>query len=125
MGKKIKILLVEDEAIIAQYLSLELELEGHEVCGYVATGEEAIQKALSEKPDLILMDINLLGEMDGIQAAEKILEYNYIPIIFMTGYSKLEFTSRAQKLNPLGYFNKPIEVEILSPLIEKTFAYNV
>ncbi|RLC47277.1 MAG: hypothetical protein DRI23_11505 [Candidatus Cloacimonadota bacterium] len=122
MNKKVKILLVEDEAIVAQYLSLELELEGYEVCGYVATGEEAIQKALEEKPDLILMDINILGDIDGIQAAEEILKQRYIPIIFMTGYSKLEFTSRAQKLNPLGYFNKPVEVETLAPLIDKTFA---
>ena len=88
MNKKVKILLVEDEAIVAQYLSLELELEGYEVCGYVATGEEAIQKALEEKPDLILMDINILGDIDGIQAAEEILKHRYIPIIFMTGYSK-------------------------------------
>jgi len=122
MDKKVKILLVEDEAIVAQYLSLELELEGYEVCGYVATGEEAIQKTFQEKPDLILMDINLLGEIDGIQAAEEILKQIYIPIIFMTGYSKLEFTARAQKLNPLAYFNKPIEVETLTPLIDKTFA---
>jgi two-component system, response regulator PdtaR len=121
MNRNVKILLVEDEAIVAQYLSMELELEGYEVCGFVATGEEAIIKAAEEKPDLILMDINLAGEMDGIDSAEVIMTENKIPIIFMTGYSKLEFTDRAKILNPIGYFNKPVEVEMLKPIIDKLF----
>ena len=121
MGKKIKILLVEDEAIVAKYLSMELMLEGYDVCSDVSTGEEAIQKALEYDPDLILMDINLIGEMDGIEAANKILNHKQIPIIFMTGYSKMEITDRARKINPIGYFNKPVEVEMLKPLLDKMF----
>lgn len=119
--KKIKILLVEDEAIIARYLTIELELEGYEVCGYVGSGEEAIERTKAENLDLILMDINLKGKIDGIDAAEEIQNLKNIPIIFMTGYSRLQYTERAAKLNPLGYFNKPIEVENIKPLVERHF----
>ena len=118
---RIKILLVEDEAIIARYLSMELELEGYEVCGYVGSGEEAVEMARSENPDLILMDIHLSGKMDGIDATEEIQRFKNIPVIFMTGYSRLEYTERARKLNPLGYFNKPLEVENIKPLLLKHF----
>ncbi len=119
--RKIKILVVEDEAIIARYLTMELELEGYEVCGYVGSGEEAVEKMKKENLDLILMDINLKGKIDGIDAAEQIQNLKKIPIIFMTGYSRLEYSERAAKLNPLGYLNKPIEVENIKPLVEKHF----
>ncbi|MCF7794344.1 MAG: response regulator [Candidatus Cloacimonetes bacterium] len=121
--KKIKILIAEDEAIVAQYMTMELELEGYEVCCYVATGEEAIQATKKHKPDLILMDINLIGKYDGIETAEKILEFKSdIKLIFMTGYSRLEITERAKRLNPLGYFNKPLEVDLIQSIIEKAFS---
>ena len=81
MKQKINILLVEDEAIIAKYLSCELELEGYNVCACVPTGEEAIEKSIELNPDLILMDINLLGEMNGIEATEKIFKRKKIPFL--------------------------------------------
>ncbi|MCF7857856.1 MAG: response regulator [Candidatus Cloacimonetes bacterium] len=119
--EKIKILLVEDEAIIARYLSMELELEGFEICGFVANGNDAIQKALEEKPDLILMDINLQGDRDGIETMEIIREEQLIPVIFMSGYSRTEYTERANKLDPISYFVKPIEAEFISPIIKEYF----
>lgn len=118
MGRKIKVLVVEDEVIVAQYLSMELELNGFEVCGFVATGEEAIQKAKQEQPDLILMDINLAGRTDGIEAAQKILEYRKIPIIFMTGYSQKEFAAREKNLNPTRFLSKPVEVDKIIMIFE-------
>jgi len=121
MSEKVKVLIVEDEAIVAQNLCMELQLEGYHVCGFVATGEEAISLVKQEDPDLILMDVNLIGDMDGIETSEKIMELKKIPIIFMTGYSKLEFSDRAMKLNPVGYFNKPIDVEMITPLIDEIF----
>lgn len=119
--KKIKLLLVEDEAIIARYLSLELELEGFEICGYVANGEDAIRISLQEKPDLILMDINLQGDLDGIETMEIIREKQQIPVMFMTGYSRTEYTERANNLDPVSYFIKPVEAEFISPIIKEYF----
>jgi YesN/AraC family two-component response regulator len=119
---KIKVLLVEDEAIVAKYLQMELELEGYDVYRFVTRGEDAIISAREDNPDLVLMDINLLGTIDGIDAAAQILENKPdMKLIFMTGYPRLEYTKRAEKLNPLGYLNKPVEVETLRPLIQKAF----
>ncbi|MFW6140770.1 MAG: response regulator [Acidobacteriota bacterium] len=118
MRRKIKVLVVEDEVIVAQYLRMELEANGYEVCGYVATGEEAIQKAKKEEPDLILMDIHLAGRTDGIEAAQKILEHRKIPIIFMTGYSQMEVAAREKNLNPTRFLSKPVEVEKIITVFE-------
>ncbi|MFW6129172.1 MAG: response regulator [Candidatus Aminicenantaceae bacterium] len=118
MGRKIKVLVVEDEVIVAQYLSMELEASGYEVCRFVVTGEEAIQKVKKEEPDLILMDIHLAGRTDGIEAAQKILEYRKIPIIFMTGYSQMEVTAREKNLNPTRFLSKPVEVDKIIMIFE-------
>jgi CheY-like chemotaxis protein len=118
VGRKIKVLVVEDEVIVAQYLRMELEASGYEVCGFVATGEEAIQKAKKEEPDLILMDIHLAGRTDGIEAAQKILDHRKIPIIFMTGYSQLEVAAREKNLNPTRFLSKPVEVEKIITVFE-------
>jgi len=118
---KIKILIVEDEAIIAQFLKMELEDEGFEVCKFVPSGEEAIIEAQKLNPDLILMDIHLSEEIDGIEAALKIIEYKSIPIIFMTGYSESNIFIRAQEVNPAAYLHKPIEIYNLKPIIDSIF----
>ena len=64
MDRKIKILLAEDELLIAQCLKMELEMEGYEICSFVSEGEEAVKTAKKEEPDIILMDIHLSGKMD-------------------------------------------------------------
>jgi len=115
--RTMKLLIVEDEVVIAMRLELFFKSRGYEVLGYVTSGEEAVEKALSEKPDLILMDINLNGKMSGLDAGEAIIAEFYIPIIFITGYSDETYRQRAQKLKPLGYFFKPINMyEILTAL---------
>lgn len=119
--KQIKILIVEDEALVALYLSMELELAGYIVTGFVANGEDAVEKAITDKPDLILMDISLAGDMDGIDAAARIYEFRKIPVLFMTGYSRRDFADRVEKLNPLGFLNKPVEVESVKRYIEDYF----
>jgi len=115
-------MLVEDEVIIAGYLKLELELEGYIVSGFITTGEEAVEIARIDKPDVVLMDIKLAGEMDGIDAAEIISNESGTPIIFMTSYSRLEITQRAQKITPSRYFNKPVCADDLVPEIEQLLA---
>ena len=118
MEKKIKILIAEDELLIAQCLKMELESNGYEVCKFITEGEEAIETAKKEEPDIILMDIHLSGKMDGIEAARQIIEHKNIPIIFMTGYSEISYYERAKKLNPAAYLEKPIEIFDLQQAIE-------
>jgi len=116
---KIKVLVVEDEVIVARYLCMELEIKGFDVCGFVVSGEEAVEMAKEKNPQLILMDINLAGEIDGILAAEKIWEYNKIPIIFMTGYPLQEIKPRGKNLKPARHLNKPVEVDQIKPIYQK------
>jgi two-component system, response regulator PdtaR len=103
-----RILIVEDEIISAMALERMLAGLGCVVIGTVATGEDAIEWAKREAPDLIAMDIRLSGSMDGIEAAEKIEEALGTPIIFMTGYDDKETRERALSLKPLGFMVKPI-----------------
>jgi len=121
MKKNISILIVEDEALIARWLKTELELHSFEVCGMVASGEEAIILAKEKDPDVILMDIYLTGDIDGIDAAHKIIEYKRIPIIFMTGHSESDKSMRIQEVNPIAYLEKPVEIYELKPLLESIF----
>ena len=114
----IRILLVEDEIMVAMCVEMELTRAGYSFCQRLATGEEAVTIALKESPDVILMDIRLAGDLDGIEAAQQIQETTDIPIIFMTGYPDKAIEERAKKLNPLGFFIKPVRVVTLKPLID-------
>jgi len=119
--KNIKILIAEDEVIIGQYIKIELELMGYDVCSYVLSGENAILKAKEDKPDLILMDINLSGEMDGIDAAKEIISFRNIPVIFCTAYGEKELMERAEIINPLAYLRKPIDITEIKAVIDEYF----
>lgn len=112
------VLIVEDEVLVARDIRARLERMGYTVAGTAAKGEDAIKLALSEKPDLILMDINLRGEMDGIEAATKINEARSIPVIFCTAYSNDEVLQRAKVTSPFGYVLKPFNNRELSINIE-------
>jgi len=119
MDDKLKILIVEDEVIIAMRFEVFFSRRGYQVVGLVSSGEEAVKAAIKEKPDLILMDINLKGMMSGIEAATKITAEDNIPIIFMTGYSDENLRMEADKVNPLGYFMKPIDMNEVLDAIKK------
>ena len=88
MGKKIKILIVEDEVIFAMSIRRVLTMWGYETCGLASTGEEAVRCVKIENPDLIIMDVSLKGHMDGIDAAKEIRSDYDAPIIFITGYQE-------------------------------------
>lgn len=113
------IFLVEDEVISAITLAAQLRKMGFTVPKAASTGEEAIAGAEREKPDLILMDINLLGNMDGITAAVKIKMTREVPIIFITGYSDGEIMARAYKTKPAGILTKPLDLHTLQREILK------
>jgi DNA-binding NarL/FixJ family response regulator len=109
MGKRI--LIVEDEAVAAMALERMLQDMGYDVLGSVPTGEEAIERAARDHPDIVAMDIRLAGKMDGIDAATKIQDSTGAQIIFMTGYDDEETKRRAMALRPLGLMSKPIDKE--------------
>ncbi|TGM12047.1 response regulator [Leptospira selangorensis] len=119
--KNLNVLLVEDEVIIAMLIRRELKKIGYNVIDLATSGEEAIQITKEDRPDLILMDITLAGEMDGITAASEIKKNGDIPIIFVTGYQDRATRERAALTKPLGYFVKPLQIDQLKSLIDSHF----
>ena len=113
-----KILIVEDEAIIAMELESQLQSLGYEITSIVDTGAKAIKKAEEDKPDIILMDIRIKGEMDGIDTAEEIRNRFGIPVIFSTAYLDQERIERAKITMPFGYVLKPIQDRDLKVTLE-------
>jgi CheY-like chemotaxis protein len=113
-----RILIVEDETIIALGIESRLQSLGYEVTSIVDTGEKAIEKAEEDKPDLILMDIRIKGEMDGIDTAEVIRNRFGIPVIFSTAYLDEERIERAKITMPFGYVLKPIQERDLKVTLE-------
>ena len=112
------ILIVEDQAIVAMTIESQLEELGYRIAGKAASGAAAIQLAREKKPDLILMDINLEGEMDGITAAEQISLFLDSPIIYLTAYSDGETVQRAGRTSPFTYLTKPYKLRDLHSNIE-------
>ena len=109
-----KILIVEDENTISEYLKEMLKNRGYCIAGAVSSGEEAIRCSLKVRPDLILMDIALKGDMDGVEAARKIHEFINMPIVYLTGHADTKLLERAKITEPFGYILKPfLEKELL------------
>ncbi len=113
-----RILVVEDERIVARSLGKQLATLGYAVVASVASGEEAIKKADSLRPDLVLMDINLDGPMDGVEAAAIIRTGFQLPVVFLTAYSNMEILERAKVTEPFGYILKPYQERELHVVIE-------
>jgi hypothetical protein len=104
-----RVLVVEDQSVIALDLKGRLAAMGYAVLGPVSTGEDAIRQATELRPTVILMDIILKGEMDGVEAAAHIREHLGIPIIYLTAHSDEQTLKRAQVTEPYGYILKPFE----------------
>ena len=117
MSKAFNILVVEDESIIAMAMGIMLGKAGHRVCAKASSCEDAIALARLHRPELILMDIRLEGDLDGIDAARKIREFLPSPIIFMSGYLDRSTRERAAALQPLAFLAKPVQLVDLDPLL--------
>lgn len=115
---KAKILVVEDERIVAKDIVKSLDRLGYIVVASVSSGEEAIQKVAESHPDLVLMDIMLRGRMDGIEAAEEIRKNFDIPVIYLTAYADDSTLQRAKLTDPFGYIIKPFDERDLHTTIE-------
>ncbi|HIE83952.1 MAG TPA: response regulator [Dehalococcoidia bacterium] len=110
------LLVVEDEVLVARDIKARLTRMGYNVLDTAMKGQEAVEKALALKPDLILMDIHLADEIDGIEAAIRIKKELDVPVIFCTAYADEETLDRAKISEPFGYVLKPFdnrELEIL------------
>ena len=107
MAEEKHILIVEDNIIIATDLQRRLIKLGYSVPVVVSSGEEAINKVKENNPDLVLMDINLYGEMDGIEAASKIHTFSDIPVIYLTEYTDEKTLERAKITETYAYIVKP------------------
>lgn len=107
MEQKKRILIVEDDMIIAANLSLQLSQLNYEITGIESRGEEAVLHAQLNPPDILLMDINLKGQLDGIQTAQKIRKFRDIPIIFLTANNDEATFNRAKDTCPRAFISKP------------------
>jgi diguanylate cyclase (GGDEF)-like protein len=112
------ILIVEDEGIVAQDLKEALTRLGYRICGIASEGTQAVAMAEQLQPELVVMDVSLRGEVDGIQAARMMQEHSHVPIIFLTGHRDSETLQRAVLTGPLGYLIKPFQEDELRCAIE-------
>jgi two-component system, response regulator PdtaR len=115
------ILIVEDETIIAMAVKRSLKKLGYGVSDIVQSGEQAIQRTRDNHPDLVLMDIVLEGELDGVETAERIRSAFHIPVVYLTAHTDQETLKRAKITEPFGYIVKPFKERDLRVTIEMAF----
>jgi len=113
-----RILIVEDESIVALDMRYRMDALGYEVVGLCDNADAAIREALAKKPDLVLMDIQLKGEMDGIKAAEIIRQSADIPVVYVTAFADTETLQRVKSTQPFGYIIKPFQEREVSVALE-------
>src|SRR6266567_1784052 len=119
-----RILIVEDNKTIADCMKIMLSQAGYCVADIVASGEEAVDIARKTLPDLILMDIKLWGELDGITAYEQIKKTIDIPVVFVSAYADEDVIARAMQSKPSGYIVKPFKAVQLIGEVEKSLEWH-
>ncbi len=117
---EIKILIVEDEMITAADISMQLERLGYEITGITPRGEDALKSIEATRPDIVLMDVNLKGTLDGVETAQKIAELHGIPLIFLTANADSGTFNRAKATKPYAFITKPFQSADLQRAIELT-----
>lgn len=113
-----RILIVEDDAIIAMDMEQILTHKGYNVVGRVDKGEKALSIVKEKKPEIVLMDINIKGNTDGIAVAKKLLDELQLKVIYITAYSDINMKERAFETEPIGYLVKPLRESELVAMIE-------
>mgnify|MGYP001430206562 CR=1 FL=1 len=104
---KVSILLVEDDNVLAKIAETRLQSLGYDMCGRATTAAEAMEMVVNNKPDLVLMDITLKGNVDGIDAANMIKNGFFIPVVYCTSHSDDAVLERAKTTHPDGFITKP------------------
>lgn len=118
MSDRPKILIVEDEALLAMTLQDILEESGCEVSVSIPTAEAAIEKIVKEKPDFVLMDINLSCGANGIDVAQKMLKTSSPKIVLMSGYSFADYEDELKNLDGVSFLSKPVDYSRLKEFID-------
>ena len=113
-----KILIVEDEQIVAVDIETQLERLGYRVAGTAASGEEALAMAAELEPDLVLMDVHIEGPIDGIEVARRIRRAREVPVVFLTAFTDVETLRRAKMVEPYGYIVKPFDQRDLDAAVQ-------
>ncbi|MEX0772619.1 MAG: response regulator [Balneolales bacterium] len=116
-----RVLIVEDDSILSFLLKKQLTRLGYEVAGRVDTGEKAINFIKELKPDFILMDIKLNGDIDGIEAIAIIKTFSEVPFLYLTGNSDHNTRFRAEKTKPVDYLIKPVDAGVLGEVLASVF----
>jgi DNA-binding LytR/AlgR family response regulator len=122
MGDKIKILVVEDEMIIGARISMQLTNLGYEVSGLLPRGEDVPAHVEENKPDIVLLDVNLKGSLDGIETAKRLLKQGKIPVIYLTANNDEATFNRAKATKPAAFISKPFKQLDLQRAIELTIS---
>src|SRR5258708_1645939 len=117
-GSRGRILIVEDEGIIAGHIATRLEKTGYAVAGVLGTSEEALEKIPFLAPDLILMDIRIKGDLDGIDTAVQVRDRFNIPVIYLTAHTDQHTLDRAKTTGAFGFLTKPIHHTSLAITID-------
>jgi CheY-like chemotaxis protein len=118
MDKRPRILVVEDDRVTALMIRKSLEQWGYEIAGPVSYGEEVVPLVQETEPSLVLMDIKLKGDVDGIEATRRINELFNIPVIYLTGNSDKATLKNALKARSVGYLKKPVNKKDLRKAID-------
>ena len=111
-------MIVEDEIISAMAMSQEFHDFGYVVTAQVSSGEDALEEVEKLRPEIVIMDLNLKGEMDGIETAKQIKSRFGIPILYVTGYPDEEMRNEANVVDPIGYFVKPVAYDEIESTID-------
>jgi len=117
-----KVLIVEDELLLAMMNRRIVESEGFTVINSLTKGEDAVSYAREHEPDLILMDIFLAGKLDGVSAVEQIRKFSNTPVIFVSGNSDKATRARAERIHSATFVVKPVRVDSLKELIRNTLS---
>ncbi|MFO8043885.1 MAG: response regulator [Alkalispirochaeta sp.] len=113
-----RVFLVEDEVFVSMSLSLDLRKAGYDVANTQATGEGAVAFLREHTVDVVLMDIGLAGDVDGVEAAHQIRTFSTVPIVFMTGYANREQDPAVSAIQPAGFLAKPVSFRRLQGILE-------
>lgn len=117
-----RIVIVEDDSLVAMGMRMYLESRGHHILSVATTGQQAIDAAFDDIPDLMLMDVRLQGEMDGVEAATHILARQPIPIVFLSGSGEQQTLDRIRAVQPAGLLLKPVVPSDLATEVERAAA---
>lgn len=117
-NEKINVLIVEDEAIVALDLASGLENDGYKIAGIADNAGDALNIFRESSPDIVLMDINIKGDRDGIDTTEELLKIRQVPVIYLTAFSDNETVSRVKKIQPAAFLSKPYSIDNVRIAIE-------